>query len=227
MASAAIVRRGTRQILEAKPNRSGNSCCRYYWGALSNPYHGSMKPIEVPHLLRRYVPIPRNVRSRKSYFRPSLGNWEIATLCHYPSTSTQNRFFGTQNSGLDNDSKNTSPTPIIAQGIQEDGEEQDTAAPISKEEFTVPIVIEMPELDYEEHCWVEDWHKSPGDYIHQGDLLCDISTPDELFLGMQIDDEEGGIMGEIHVARGVPVADGTPLCTIYHKEGDGEANDND
>ena len=227
MASAAIVKRGTRKILEAKPNRSGNSFCRYYWSALSNPYRGSRKSIDLSHSLRRYVPVPRNFRSLKSHSRPSLGNWEIATLCHHSSTSTQNRFFGTQNSGLNNGSKNTSPTPIIVQGIQEDDGEQDTAAPISKEEFTVPIVIEMPELDYEEHCWVEDWHKSPGDFIQQDDLLCDISTPDELFLGMQIDDEEGGIMGEIHVARGVPVAEGTPLCTIYHKEGDGEANDDE
>jgi len=88
---------------------------------------------------------------------------------------------------------------------------------------TVPITIEMPPMDDvggdESHCFVETWHKRPGDSIERDDVLCDISTPDFVF-GMQIDDEQAGVMGEIHAPEGVKVPDGAPICTIYHQEDD-------
>lgn len=90
--------------------------------------------------------------------------------------------------------------------------------------FTVPIVIEMPKVDYdEESSSVQTWHKRPGDRLERDDVLCDISTPDFVF-GMQIDDEQAGIMGEIHVREGVEVPCHTPICTIYHREEEEEGN---
>ena len=90
--------------------------------------------------------------------------------------------------------------------------------------FTVPIVIEMPKIDDDDESsssavpfFVETWHKRPGDRLDRDDVLCDISTPDFVF-GMQIDDEQAGIMGEIHVQQGVGVPCHTPICTIYHQE---------
>lgn len=72
--------------------------------------------------------------------------------------------------------------------------------------------------------FVETWHKRPGDILEQGDVLCDISTPDFVF-GMQIDDELA-VMGEIHAQEGARVPDNTPICTIYHKEENENENEN-
>ena len=86
-------------------------------------------------------------------------------------------------------------------------------------EFTKPIVIEMPQVDANEsgdNFFVEKWHKQPGDFLEKDDVLCEIATPDFVF-GMQIDDEETGIMGEIHAEGGVKVPCHAPICTIYHK----------
>ena len=89
--------------------------------------------------------------------------------------------------------------------------------------FTVPIVIEMPQIDEEDDSqddpmfFVEKWHKFPGDFLEKDDVLCEIATPDFSF-GMQIDDEEAGIMGEIHAEEGLKVPCNAPICTIYHKE---------
>jgi len=87
--------------------------------------------------------------------------------------------------------------------------------------YTQPIIIEMPPMDDisddASHCSVEEWFFKEGDVVRTNDVLCDISTPDFVF-GMQIDDEELGILKTIHVQPHIKVPDHTPLCTIYHKK---------
>ena len=103
----------------------------------------------------------------------------------------------------------------------------------SSSRFAVPIVIEMPQVDVDgdEAFFVETWRKKPGDILEQEDVLCDIATPDFVF-GLQVDDDELGRMGEIHVEEGVRVPCHTPICTIYHEESrsdidnDGDDNEN-
>ena len=53
--------------------------------------------------------------------------------------------------------------------------------------------------------------------MEKDDVLCEIATPDFSF-GMQIDDEEAGVMGEIHAEEGFKVPCNAPICTIYHKK---------
>ena len=79
-----------------------------------------------------------------------------------------------------------------------------------------------------QHCAVEKWHKKPGDVVERDDVLCEISTPYGFGFGLQIDDEEVGTMGAIHVGEGGPgVPAGTPLCTIYHPEQEEEQQEPD
>ena len=127
--------------------------------------------------------------------------------------------FGTStNSGLGNGEDQRSDTKIVPPGQAsitleggwtEESDESKTERKKKKSEselsiFTVPIVIEMPQIDEEDGSqddpvfFVEKWHKFPGDFLEKDDVLCEIATPDFSF-GMQIDDEEAGIMGEIHV----------------------------
>ena len=80
-----------------------------------------------------------------------------------------------------------------------------------------PIVIRMPDMSDSDnlHNTIEKWYKRPGDVVKFNDILCDISTPDFTF-GMVIEDEEDGILAEIHAEEGRSVPDGKPICTIYH-----------
>ena len=80
----------------------------------------------------------------------------------------------------------------------------------------------MPQLDDisddKTNCYIEEWYKKENDIIYFGDVICDISTPDFSF-GMQIDDEDDiGILKEIHIKEDIKVADFTPICTIYYKK---------
>ncbi|OEU12861.1 hypothetical protein FRACYDRAFT_244134 [Fragilariopsis cylindrus CCMP1102] len=82
--------------------------------------------------------------------------------------------------------------------------------------YTEPIIIEMPQLDDisddKTNCYIEEWFKKENDIIYFGDVICDISTPDFSF-GMQIDDEDDiGILKEIHIKEDIKVADFTPIC---------------
>ena len=161
-------------------------------------------------------------------------------MCRVSHFSTTHRlhYFGTStNLGLDNGEDQRSDTEIVPPGqasITLEGgwtEESDESKPEGKQKkleselslFTVPIVIEMPQIDEEDDSqddpmfFVEKWHKFPGDFLEKDDVLCEIATPDFSF-GMQIDDEEAGIMGKIHAKEGLKVPCNAPICTIYHKE---------
>jgi hypothetical protein len=59
--------------------------------------------------------------------------------------------------------------------------------------FTEEIKIRMPEMG-EGQGRVVKWYKEEGDIVQREDVLCDIETADFTF-GMEIDDEELGIIG--------------------------------
>ena len=151
-----------------------------------------------------------------------------------PYAATRKQFFGTtspSSNGAGSNGEDPSFSPgkisITLEGGSNEPEGVSAAATRNNGDpsslFTVPIVIEMPKIDGDEssasdvHSFVETWHKQPGDRLERDDVLCDISTPEFVF-GMQIDDKQAGIMGEIHVQQGVGVPCHTPICTIYHQE---------
>ncbi len=158
-----------------------------------------------------------------------------AQLASVPTFQRKQNFFGTISESSNNNSNgesNDAPSVSSGQasitlegGWTEGGkdpkqeEEQDESEDNKFSEYTTPIVIEMPQVDANESgdkFFVEKWHKQPGDFLEKEDVLCEIATPDFVF-GMQIDDEETGIMGEIHAEEGVKVPCHAPICTIYHK----------
>ena len=87
----------------------------------------------------------------------------------------------------------------------------------SKEEYTVEVKIDMPDMGDGDDNTIETWYKQPGDIIKFNDVLCDISTPDFTF-GMVIEDEEDAIMGEILVQAGETADDDAPICITYHRQ---------
>mmetsp|Transcript_36078 Transcript_36078/g.107910 ORF Transcript_36078/g.107910 Transcript_36078/m.107910 type:complete len:228 (-) Transcript_36078:2569-3252(-) len=106
-------------------------------------------------------------------------------------------------------------------GGPEDGDDEMDRSKFTREEkFRMPDMGEAGEEDGE----VVKWYKKEGDIIRRGDILCDVKT--ELFeFGMQSDDEQVTVMGEILVLAGdEPVEPGEVLCKILHEETDIEKN---
>lgn len=90
-------------------------------------------------------------------------------------------------------------------------------AAIDRTKFTQEIPVKMPDLGNSAGTSkVVKWYFAPGDVIQRGDVLCDIETPDFTF-GMETDDEELGVLGEISVETGVPVPDNEVICILYHE----------
>lgn len=81
--------------------------------------------------------------------------------------------------------------------------------------YTKPVPIKMPDLGAGSGKILE-WFKQPGDVIVYEDVLCDIETTDFTF-GMEIEDDEMGILEEIHVPKGTVVEPQTLICTILHE----------
>ncbi len=159
-----------------------------------------------------------------------MNAWQLVpTQYFFSSTSTVSG--SNNNDNMNNGESNDTPSVSSGQAsITLEGgwteEEKDRTQKEEKTEdtesslYTNPIVVEMPQVDASdsgENFFVEKWHKRPGDFLEKDDVLCEIATPDFVF-GMQIDDEETGIMGEIHAEEGVKVACHAPICTIYHKD---------
>jgi hypothetical protein len=94
---------------------------------------------------------------------------------------------------------------------------------IDRSKYTDPVGVLMPDLGTSlgntpsRFSSVKQWFFKPGDIIQHEDVLCDIETPDFTF-GMETDDEEITIMGDILVPAGQPVADGTILCYTFHEQ---------
>jgi hypothetical protein len=93
---------------------------------------------------------------------------------------------------------------------------------IDRSKFTDKIPVPMPDLGTsngnspDRLSKINEWFFKPGDIVQHEDVLCDIETPEFTF-GMETDDEEVTIMGEILVPVGTPVPDGTVLCYMLHE----------
>jgi biotin carboxyl carrier protein len=87
---------------------------------------------------------------------------------------------------------------------------------INLDDYNIEIKVEMPDLG-ESKGMILRWYKKEGDIIHHDETICDIET--EMFtFGMDVEDENEGIMKEILVKEGGDyVKPGTPICTILHK----------
>lgn len=116
-----------------------------------------------------------------------------------------------------------SSTDVLVDTIHDDPDplhgsnENATEAGIDMSLFTESVEIRMPDMG-EGEGKVLKWYKREGDIINRGDQLCDIETPDFTF-GMDTDDEEITIMGEIIVPAGSDaVADDALICYVLHKE---------
>ena len=106
----------------------------------------------------------------------------------------------------------------------DDAAKNETAPPtdsppveINLAEYTQKITIELPDLGGGKGK-VLKWYKKEGDVVRFDDTICDIQT--ELFtFGMDVEDENEGIMEEILVKEGEDawLQPGTPICTILHK----------
>ncbi len=119
------------------------------------------------------------------------------------------------------DSKSKSPTAdedaVMDQDIPKVQSHPASDLKFSRDLYTVPVTIRMPDISDTNDNSIEEWFKKPGDVIKRDDVLCDISTPDFTF-GMSMDDETDALMGEILVEAGIHVADGTAICVVYHPE---------
>jgi hypothetical protein len=73
---------------------------------------------------------------------------------------------------------------------------------IDRSKYTEVVPVRMPDLGTSQDnapdrlSQVQEWFFQPGTIVQRGNVLCDIATPDFTF-GMETDDEELGIMGEI------------------------------
>lgn len=87
---------------------------------------------------------------------------------------------------------------------------------INIDDYNIEVKVEMPDLG-ETKGKILRWYKKEGDIIHHDETICDIET--EMFtFGMDVEDENEGIMKEILVKEGGDfVKPGTPICSIMHK----------
>lgn len=89
---------------------------------------------------------------------------------------------------------------------------------IDPEEYTREVSVSMPDTDGNNSKGrIVKWYFEEGDLIDANDTICDIET-DLFTFGMDIEEENGGILKEILVPVGEEKYDpGTPICIIMHK----------
>eukprot|EP00557_Chaetoceros_sp_GSL56_P006837 CAMPEP_0176497288 /NCGR_PEP_ID=MMETSP0200_2-20121128/11642_1 /TAXON_ID=947934 /ORGANISM="Chaetoceros sp., Strain GSL56" /LENGTH=157 /DNA_ID=CAMNT_0017895287 /DNA_START=331 /DNA_END=804 /DNA_ORIENTATION=+ len=102
---------------------------------------------------------------------------------------------------------------------EEEEEEVEKQTIDNQDEYTQKVVIEMPDIgDMHAKGKISKWYKQEGDIVRPNDTICDIET-DLFTFGMDVEDENEGIMKEILVQEGdeESLKPGTPICTIMHK----------
>lgn len=107
--------------------------------------------------------------------------------------------------------------PEITINIQDNSEKPKVKDEvINIDDYNIEIKVEMPDLG-ETKGKILRWYKKEGDIIRHDETICDIET--EMFtFGMDVEDENEGIMKEILVKEGGGfVKPGTPICSIMHK----------
>lgn len=87
---------------------------------------------------------------------------------------------------------------------------------IDRSKFTQPIPMKYPDIGGGKGK-IKQWMKEEGDVVRAGDMLCDIETGMFTF-GMEIDDEEVGILQEKKVKEGEEFEPGTTICVLMHEE---------
>jgi hypothetical protein len=113
------------------------------------------------------------------------------------------------------DKPGSRPQDGIPEGVEFEEVVDSKSLLVDPSMFTEEIQVRMPEIG-EGEGKILKWFKEEGDVVQREDILCDIETPDFTF-GMEIDDEELGIIGKILVEAGPdPVKDKVVICTIMH-----------
>jgi biotin carboxyl carrier protein len=154
----------------------------------------------------------------------SAGNltrtFENTCILHNPCHCQQRHFGGSSNSSgssSGNDNTNTTTTTTGNNSTTKEAEKEEIVDP--QDEYTQKVVIEMPDVgDIHAKGKILKWYKQEGDIVRPDDTICDIET-DLFTFGMDVEDENEGIMKEILVKEGdeESLKPGTPICTIMHK----------
>mmetsp|Transcript_29997 Transcript_29997/g.36558 ORF Transcript_29997/g.36558 Transcript_29997/m.36558 type:complete len:216 (+) Transcript_29997:94-741(+) len=180
------------------------------------------------------------IRCKHKHQTPLL-NQLTRTSVHRPFSSTNNGNIGSRNS--DNyDSSSQSKTikdettgPEVEHEYISDNEEfvakerasentprKERPDGFDESKYTQLVPVALPDIggdgDGSSEGKVAKWHKSEGELIHRGDLICDIEN--KLFtFGMTSDDEGVTIMKEIMVSEGGEwLEPGTVIYTTLHLE---------
>jgi hypothetical protein len=104
--------------------------------------------------------------------------------CYYGASSSSRCF---------SDKTGSRPQDGIPEGVEFEEVVDSKTLQVDPSLFTEEIKIRMPDMG-EGDGRVLKWYKEVGDVVQREDILCDIETPDFTF-GMEIDDEELGIIG--------------------------------
>jgi hypothetical protein len=103
----------------------------------------------------------------------------------YSAASSYTRYFS--------DKTGNRPQDGIPEGVEFEEVVDSKLLQVDPSLFTEEIKIRMPDMGNGDGR-VLKWYKEVGDVVQREDVLCDIETPDFTF-GMEIDDEELGIIG--------------------------------
>jgi hypothetical protein len=103
----------------------------------------------------------------------------------YSTASSSTRYFS--------DKTGSRPQDGIPEGVEFEEVVDSKLLQVDKSMFTEEVKIRMPDMGNGDGR-VLKWYKEVGDVVQREDILCDIETPDFTF-GMEIDDEELGIIG--------------------------------
>ena len=110
--------------------------------------------------------------------------------------------------------------PDAATDLSTSTKKESTTKPkkdLDPSQFTVKIEVKMPAMG-NGGGKILKWYKEPGDVVHHEEVLCDIETPDFTF-GMEVDDEQVAIMGDILVqAPSKTIKDNEVICILLHEE---------
>jgi len=116
---------------------------------------------------------------------------------------------------LSDKNKGSRPQDGIPEGVEFEEVIDSKQFQVDASLFTVEVEVKMPVMG-EVEGKVLKWYKEEGDVLQREEILCDIEMPDFTF-GMEIDDEEIGIVGKIFVEEGSDyVKENEVICTILH-----------
>ncbi|KAL3928138.1 MAG: hypothetical protein SGBAC_012776 [Bacillariaceae sp.] len=217
--------RGVKSRAEARIGFRGNSGCLLSSSA-ANPTAAFVQNDDKNAKTKAFSPLKRE--QTRNY--TVMGKYPTTTCINsmMPSSSpfTQGLSVRTNSDEKKLDDEETLPPPIPGDiddaddlTFEDPNEEKHDPEDLdgSRVNFTVPIVINMPDMNDDNLISkIEKWYKEPGDIIKRNDILCDITTPDFTF-GMVTEDDVDAIMGEQHVQEGESAEDNAPICTIYHE----------